>query len=39
MTPNSTQPLTLNVAEHLHTEQATRFPALLHLCELADEYI
>jgi hypothetical protein len=24
---------------YLHTEQATRFPALLHLCELADEYI
>jgi RNaseH domain of pPIWI_RE len=24
---------------YLHTEQATRFPAPLHLCELADEYI
>lgn len=24
---------------YLHTEQATKFPALLHLCELADEYI
>jgi hypothetical protein len=24
---------------YLHTEQATRFPALLHLCKLADEYI
>jgi hypothetical protein len=24
---------------YLHTEQATTFPALLHLCELADEYI
>jgi hypothetical protein len=24
---------------YLHTEQATRFPALLHLCELADEYV
>jgi hypothetical protein len=22
-----------------HTEQATRFPALLHLCELTDEYV
>lgn len=24
---------------YLHTEQATTFPAILHLCELADEYI
>jgi hypothetical protein len=24
---------------YLHTEQATRFPAVLHLCELADEYL
>ena len=24
---------------YLHTEQATTFPAPLHLCELADEYI
>jgi hypothetical protein len=24
---------------YLHTEQATRFPAPLHLCELADEYL
>ena len=24
---------------YLHTEQATKFPAPLHLCELADEYI
>jgi hypothetical protein len=24
---------------YLHTEQATRYPAPLHLCELADEYI
>ena len=24
---------------YLHTEQATTYPAPLHLCELADEYI
>lgn len=24
---------------YLHTEQATRFPAVLHLCELAGEYL
>jgi hypothetical protein len=24
---------------YLHTEQATRYPAVLHLCELADEYL
>jgi hypothetical protein len=24
---------------YLHTEQATRLPAVLHLCELADEYL
>ena len=24
---------------YLHTQQATRFPAPLHLCELADEYM
>ena len=24
---------------YLHTEQATLFPAPLHLCELADEYL
>ena len=24
---------------YLHTEQATRFPAPLHLCDLADEYL
>ena len=24
---------------YLHTEQATMFPSLLHLCEMADEYI
>jgi hypothetical protein len=25
--------------EQAEDKQATRFPALLHLCELADEYI
>jgi len=24
---------------YLHTEQATRFPAPMHLCDLADEYL
>jgi hypothetical protein len=24
---------------HLHTDQATRYPVVLRLCELADEYI
>ncbi|MEV6527213.1 DUF3962 domain-containing protein [Longispora sp. NPDC051575] len=24
---------------YLHTEQATKFPVVLHLCELADEYL
>jgi hypothetical protein len=24
---------------YLHTEQATTYPAPLHLCELADEYL